>query len=114
MTTPMIQYTLMLESGRATVQGLAAEMERELQNLRGWIEQLEATWRGSAQLNFAELHAEWHVAENNLVSIENGVLGDISQALEQVWQNSANTEATNAANFRGAGGTHGQGGHGHG
>ncbi len=113
MATPMIQYTLMLESGRATVQGMAGEMERELQNLRGWIEELQATWRGAAHLNFAELHGEWHVAENNLVSIENGVLGDISTALEQVWQNASNTEATNASNFRG--GVHGHGhGHGHG
>jgi uncharacterized protein YukE len=95
-----IQISMMLETAFAQVSAMAGDMERHMAVLKSEVDQLEANWQGSAKVNFADIHEQWHIAEGNLVAIEHGLLGDIALALRTVWQNSVDTEDGNAAAFR--------------
>jgi hypothetical protein len=77
----------------------AAEIEGQLNILKGKLDPLRDHWQGKAQLYYQELQAEWNAAADGLLGPD-GVCGDIAAALHLAWINYTDCEWANVKTWQ--------------
>lgn len=73
------------------------ELVTELANLRQYLDEILAHWRGGANHMFVGLKEEWDFAANGLFNV---VLGQISNAMHFNWNNYVDAESANTQTWR--------------
>jgi WXG100 family type VII secretion target len=84
-----------LDEGAADADTIAAKIDQQLTDLRGYVQALVSTWSGQAASNYHTLQTQWETSANDL----NAVLRQISQALRVAAENYQVTENTNFSIF---------------
>lgn len=84
-----------LEAAGAYLNGQAEEIAEELHQLATYINQLTFVWTGPASGYYQGLQAEWNIAAEGLFGPD-GVLGEISNAMNVGWGNYSEAEWNNS------------------
>lgn len=87
-----------LETAGAYLNNQAGMISDELNQLASYINALPADWQGNASTYYQGLQHEWNVAAMNLFGPD-GVLGQISRALNLTWNNYADAESANSTTW---------------
>lgn len=88
-----------LEGVGAYLNGQAADISEELSQLAAYINQLPEVWSGSASTYYQGLQTEWNIAAEGLFGPD-GVLGEISQAMNVTWGNYSDAEWSNTRTWQ--------------
>lgn len=74
---------------------IASSIDQQLDDLRGYIAPLVATWTGEASTSYQALQSRWDTSAAEL----NGILRQISAALRTSNENYSTAEVTSAGYF---------------
>ncbi len=86
--------TAVLQSKAQYVQNLVPQIQAQLNQLNGEMEQLFATWKGQASTSFVKLHATWHQDYQQL----NKSLDQIGQELQRNHANYLSSDQASTVN----------------
>jgi early secretory antigenic target protein ESAT-6 len=84
-----------LGEGATDAETIAARIEQQLADLRGYVKPLVSNWTGQASSNYQTLQNQWDTSATDL----NAVLRQIALALRQAGQNYQATENANSSIF---------------
>jgi WXG100 family type VII secretion target len=88
-----------LEGAGPYINGVAAQIDGELNALKTQLAPLLANWTGAAQLYYEGLQQEWNIAAAGLLG-PNGVLGQIASAMNLNWNNYTDCEWSNVQTWQ--------------
>jgi uncharacterized protein YukE len=88
-----------LAAAGATINTMAQGIADELHKLAGLLMPLQESWIGTASGNHEDVQLHWNNAAMGLFG-PGGVLGEIAHAMNVNWNNYAEAELTNAANWK--------------
>lgn len=84
-----------LENARSSIQTTWANISRELEDLKRFLQPMVETWTGEASTAYQAQQAKWDCAATDL----NQVLNQIGVALGTSNENYQNAESTNARRY---------------
>jgi WXG100 family type VII secretion target len=93
-----------LEGAGPYLNGQAAEISDELNQLASYLNQLQAIWQGRASGYYQGLQTEWNVAAEGLFGPD-GVLGEIAHTMNVAWGNYSDAEWSNSQTWQHGGGS---------
>jgi uncharacterized protein YukE len=76
----------------------STKFQGELSELRGKLTGLESGWDAASSREYQSYKVMWDTAATDLMG-PGGVLDTIAKAMDTVWQNYTETEATNVKNW---------------
>jgi early secretory antigenic target protein ESAT-6 len=85
-----------LEQGANSTRNVAGQIQQELNDLRGYLAPLVATWTGTASDDYQALQRKWDTAADDL----HKALQQIAQAITVACENYTQTERANASMWR--------------
>jgi WXG100 family type VII secretion target len=83
-----------LSAAGSTINGMAMDIEDDLNSLLVALGPVAASWTGAASANYEALQQEWNQAANGLFGPD-GVLGEIAATMNINWNNYAEAEQAN-------------------
>lgn len=91
-----------LSGAGAYINNAAAQIVDQLVALKAQLEPLVETWTGPAASYYEPLQAEWNLAAGGLFgdAQQQGVLGEIANALNVSWNNYSDAEWANASTWQ--------------
>jgi WXG100 family type VII secretion target len=93
-----------LESVGSYLNGQATEISDQLSQLASYLNQLPDGWQGNASGTYQGLQTEWNIAAEGLFGPD-GVLGEISHAMNVSWGNYSDAEWSNTQTWQHGGGS---------
>jgi WXG100 family type VII secretion target len=88
-----------LEGAGAYINGVATQIEGELNALKTQLSPLLTSWSGAAQVYYEGLQQEWDIAAEGLLG-PNGVLGQIASTMNLNWNNYTDCEWSNVKTWQ--------------
>jgi WXG100 family type VII secretion target len=91
-----------LENAPRKVRASAEQLREQLEGLRRDLQPMLDHWDGETKKTFEPYQDEWHQAATHLFSPDRdqGVLGSIAQALQDIWNHYVETEHGNASTWK--------------
>jgi WXG100 family type VII secretion target len=86
-----------LDEGASDTDAVAGQIEQQLNDLKGYLAPLVASWTGQASNDWQSLQQKWNSSADDL----NTVLRQIATALRMASQNYVSGEQTNASMWQG-------------
>ncbi|MFF5076585.1 WXG100 family type VII secretion target [Actinoplanes sp. NPDC000266] len=88
-----------LEDAGTRLNAKAQQIEDELTRLRNELQPILDSWQGQTREYYEGLQNEWNIAAEGLLGQE-GVLGQIAQAMRITWQNYTDCEWANVQTWK--------------
>lgn len=89
---PIVVKAQSLNEGAADADAIAAQIEQQMSDLKGFLAPLVGSWTGEASSDYQALQGKWNAAAEDL----NAVLRQIAQALRTAAENYIASEGANA------------------